>query len=629
MNEIKKDIKKTADSCILHGVPKVYWGRKVNGKEQSSPCPMSLQSILNYMGQDISYTELMAYSGAAFRQRWDSNGWNIAAIDIRFTYDNDQLLPFKLALKGAGRQYEISEKGKSIDKADAMALIKSEIDSGRPLIGLGVVGPGEAGIITGYKNNGETILGWSFFQDFWGGCDFDESGYFIKDDWWAEGVIAVSEELSTCTSDKEILENAYMLMTTDQVRPYGGNDLFYGGQKAYESWASALEKDSGGDFGDEQNDAERMLGEDRGYAADYMTLMAEKYPNLASEFKEFARHLQAAADNVPKIGEIKKKHGLESKQARKQIAALIRQAAKDEKEACTVLEDIIGKMYKQEGTVWKPTGTKNKKSDEMTLDKWAYVERGLALCEEGKFDEAAQDYHNARTLFEAGEWNMRFEDMLGELDDKLTEARGLPNNVSQSDALPLTEVKVGDIIPFGKYQWRVLDVEDNAALIISDIVVRRSPYHKNRTKITWENCDLRKYLNETFYDTFSEAEKSKIKETNISDCDNPWHGVKCGNPTVDKIFLLSFDEVVQYFGDSGELLNNYMCGRDAINDEYNEARKVKNDKGADGWWWLRSPGGQGQNTTGSIGTLGEIWLCGDDVNRRSGGVRPAMWITIK
>ncbi|MCL2707750.1 MAG: hypothetical protein FWF03_01400 [Defluviitaleaceae bacterium] len=54
------------------------------------------------------------------------------------------------------------------------------------------------------------------------------------------------------------------------------------------------------------------------------------------------------------------------------------------------------------------------------------------------------------------------------------------------------------------------------------------------------------------------------------------------------------------------------------------------------WWWLRSPGGQGRQTTGSIGFIGEIFLCGDDVWMHSrengieqnGGVRPAMWVRL-
>lgn len=100
------EMKKTSDSCVLYGVPKVYYGRKVDGQTQVTPFPMCLQAVLNYMGQNIDYTQIMASSGAAFRLRWDIRGWNLAAVDIRFTYDT-HLKPFELAFKGAGRNYKI------------------------------------------------------------------------------------------------------------------------------------------------------------------------------------------------------------------------------------------------------------------------------------------------------------------------------------------------------------------------------------------------------------------------------------------------------------------------------------------------------------------------------------------
>jgi len=110
------------------------------------------------------------------------------------------------------------------------------------------------------------------------------------------------------------------------------------------------------------------------------------------------------------------------------------------------------------------------------------------------------------------------------------------------------------------------------------------------------------------------------------------------------VFLLSYDEVIRYFGDSGDLENKkgwywaeedkitpcdencHLQYGDCIFDSFNDARKVKSTKGSDDWWWLRSPGGQGMHTTGSIGYFGEIFLCGDDAYRVDGGIRPALWL---
>ena len=70
-------------------------------------------------------------------------------------------------------------------------------------------------------------------------------------------------------------------------------------------------------------------------------------------------------------------------------------------------------------------------------------------------------------------------------------------------------MKKGDIIEFGIYpqgadgsvlpiEWIVLDVNENEALLISRHGLDCKQYHHERTKITWEYCDLRKWLNNDF-----------------------------------------------------------------------------------------------------------------------------------
>jgi len=232
-------------------------------------------------------------------------------------------------------------------------------------------------------------------------------------------------------------------------------------------------------------------------------------------------------------------------------------------------------------------------------------------------------------------------------------------NTSVDSILSPVVVEEGAIIPFGKYQWRVLKTDGNSALIITESVIETRAYHEEFVDITWEHCDLRKYLNKQFYDTFDPTDRARILETRLTDCDNPWYGTKWGNPTVDKIFLLSTNEVLQYFGDSGDLKNNkrwhWKCNESdtlveseelvlsdgehciefgqCINDQYNDARKALYHKvynaGWDAkWWWLRSPGIHKRPTTVVVGTQGALFVCGSDVYAIDMGVRPAMWVTI-
>ena len=71
-------------------------------------------------------------------------------------------------------------------------------------------------------------------------------------------------------------------------------------------------------------------------------------------------------------------------------------------------------------------------------------------------------------------------------------------------------MQIGDLISFGKYEWRVLDIGDKAALVITTEVIEKRVYHNSLVPITWAECDMRKYLNGEFYDKFTEDEKSKI-----------------------------------------------------------------------------------------------------------------------
>jgi hypothetical protein len=243
--------------------------------------------------------------------------------------------------------------------------------------------------------------------------------------------------------------------------------------------------------------------------------------------------------------------------------------------------------------------------------------------------------------------------------------------------------EVGDVINFGGYDWRILDLQEGKALLLSEYIIATAPYYsyddnmtwEERSSITldWETSLLRHRLNEIFYEEFSESEQSQIVETRVVNDDNPWFGTTGGNDTDDKIFLLSIDEVVKYFGDSGQLGSRLeeerlkeeqreeerrkrasqggsnAWGMDTskwvIDDDYNAARTAYTVDGVSWLWWLRSPGGSG-NSAATIGNsdflatdevvkdevIGQINISGfhyssDGFGR--GGVRPAMWIGIE
>lgn len=210
-------------------------------------------------------------------------------------------------------------------------------------------------------------------------------------------------------------------------------------------------------------------------------------------------------------------------------------------------------------------------------------------------------------------------------------------------------MQIGDKIPFGVYEWRVLDIQNNSALIITEEVIERRPYHKTLIDITWADCDMRKYLNGEFYDKFSKEEKSRIITVINKTPDNPWFGTNGGEDTEDNIFNLTFEDVVcKYFGDSSALLYNRGKNQDYWfqRKDPNNNKRIAKYKGVIEKWHLRTPG-KYQNRVANVGAdgnnqymSGSAHITGNPVksyilegkkakDEDHMGVRPALWLKLQ
>ena len=186
---------------------------------------------------------------------------------------------------------------------------------------------------------------------------------------------------------------------------------------------------------------------------------------------------------------------------------------------------------------------------------------------------------------------------------------------------------IGDIIQFGGYDWRVLDMQDGRALIMSEKVIGDRYYHNELMDITWAESDTRQFLNGEFFNSFSVGDRAKIIQVTNINLDNQWYGTPGGNDTDDYVFLLSLEEVVRYFGDSSELSNkppdeDYIYW---ISDKYNDDRRARYLNNSWGAWLLRSPGGNGVCVT-AVRLDGIISVYGIEFNLFRYAIRPAMWI---
>ncbi len=187
-----------------------------------------------------------------------------------------------------------------------------------------------------------------------------------------------------------------------------------------------------------------------------------------------------------------------------------------------------------------------------------------------------------------------------------------------------TELKSGAVIKFGNYHgatnWRVLAVEGSKALVISQQCLDRQPYGKDNSDTTWEKSYIRKWLNSDFIkEAFSKEEQGKIVESDVSADRVPVHASLPGNPTKDKVFLLSYPEVEKY------LPTEYL--RRCKPTAYAVEKGTTMDGFESSWWWLRSPG-LFQNYAGRVYFGGKTGVEYSTYAHSYSGVRPAMWINL-
>ena len=197
--------------------------------------------------------------------------------------------------------------------------------------------------------------------------------------------------------------------------------------------------------------------------------------------------------------------------------------------------------------------------------------------------------------------------------------------------------RVGSIIQFGGLDWRVLEMQGNKALIITENVIEQRLYNAEGKEVTWETSSLRKYLNDEFYAKFKSEEQAQIAETKISTSNNLWYGTKGGADTTDKMFLLSIEEVDKYFGNSGDYLNKvrkeYQDGswKPADNgygvSNANDNNRIAMYNNAASVWWLRTPGDPSQNAA-IVFRDGRVSVNGLLVLYDHIGVRPALWLIV-
>ncbi len=196
--------------------------------------------------------------------------------------------------------------------------------------------------------------------------------------------------------------------------------------------------------------------------------------------------------------------------------------------------------------------------------------------------------------------------------------------------------RVGRTIYYGKYPlgkegkeeklaWKVLDIKDGKALLITDKLIDCVPFNDCFEEVTWETCSLRRWLNSEFLMRAFKREKPyNIALTFNQNSDNPKYKTGGGNATYDRVFLLSIDELRKYYPDNNARIATvtpYARNQGSyISDEI-----TLSDGGKTGRWWLRTPGNYNHSAI-TVDINGYADEFGLDVFSCNCSVRPAIWI---
>lgn len=147
-----------------------------------------------------------------------------------------------------------------------------------------------------------------------------------------------------------------------------------------------------------------------------------------------------------------------------------------------------------------------------------------------------------------------------------------PATTEALETVVLKDAKIGDIVQMGTYEqdgdaetedpicWDVLDKDGDAVLLISHDVIAYQRFSDSRKCVIWEDSEIRTWLNQEFYaEAFDETEQASIRETTLENPStvgfaahvDPSEDVQVRESrpdTKDKIFLLSWKEAEQYYG---------------------------------------------------------------------------------
>ncbi len=371
---------------ILEAVPPVHFYRGGPRCPEDLPFPSCLRAALAYLGEHLGcdheaaddsawrlgcgYAYLVGTSGLAFKLSWHTSIWDGGNVDIT-NLAQDALEPFRRGFASVGYGVQIllspdlaarlgAGEAETGDAEAFRARIVASVDAGRPVLALGVVGPPECCLVTGYDGGGEVLIGWNFFQDMpelAGPLEREPNGMFRQSDWSSRtpALLLLGERHERPDLNellRDTLRWALTLIRTPRVRQH------HNGLAAYDAWMAALQRDDEFPADDPQtmdwrlmvhDDAVCAVAEARWYGSLFLALAARRLPFAAGALYQAAACYAAQHDlmwrawaAVGGIGRAaKQRDALARPDVRRLLVPLVAAAKEREAEAATWIERAL------------------------------------------------------------------------------------------------------------------------------------------------------------------------------------------------------------------------------------------------------------------------------------------------
>lgn len=343
------------DSILLHDIQQVKYG----SYGSCTPFPICVKAVSEYLGDDVSYPYIMAATGAAFRLVWNTEQWDLSNVDIYHAFTESNQV-YGLGAKALGREFSFLGREETTTREAFLAFIEERLEKGYPCIALGIIGPPEPCIVAGYEHNGDSLLGWNFFQEdqeYAGDVAIAENGYFICRNWWentdTQAVMCLGPIIGERVASREVLGQAVTALEGRKERSYAKGIL------AYDAWREMLLEES--HFASEvydslftkllvQNDATQCLADGRSQGAAYLLELAARQPGQDNEKLEqaaghFRKVSNCALEMSGLIGDwadvdAMLRH-LADRKVREELAKLILQARAEDEAALQCVREYL------------------------------------------------------------------------------------------------------------------------------------------------------------------------------------------------------------------------------------------------------------------------------------------------